>query len=60
MKTRSRNAVRTFPRRRPWRQAPLLVLGLATASLGIGCDRGPDELLVAYSGNNQAYIEPCG
>jgi len=38
----------------------VVALGLfAATSLG-GCGRGETDLLVAYSGDCQAYIEPCG
>ena len=38
-----------------WSAAALsLWLGVA------GCRSGSDELLVAYSGDCQAWIEPCG
>ena len=42
------------------RRATLAAFGLAAGLAALGCARGPDELLVAYSGNSQAYIEPCG
>lgn len=51
----SRDLRRCFPR-----LGGLLVLWLGTVLVASGCDRGPDELLVAYSGSSQAYIEPCG
>lgn len=36
----------------------LLLLGMLGA-LG-ACQRGEPELLVVYSGDGQAYLEPCG
>ena len=43
----------------------LLVLGAFCALLpallaGCGADKPGDELLLVYSGDCQAYIEPCG
>ncbi len=37
-----------------------VALGLVTAAMFGGCGKEETDLLVAYSGDCQAYIEPCG
>lgn len=38
----------------------LLILLVGLLVLLSACQRSEPELLVAYSGDGQAYIEPCG
>jgi hypothetical protein len=40
--------------------ASAVVVGLVTMLAGCGTDVPKDEILLAFSGDCQAYLEPCG
>jgi hypothetical protein len=38
----------------------LVLMALATLAAGSGCSKHSGEFLLAYMGDGQGYLEPCG